>query len=85
MKNGNLEIGRLENNEHIFQSFTIRASRKRLRRLKEIAANNVGQCLSSDIDIKLLNFPPDIRFTGCFTMNARKKSRNLVLVFKYGF
>ena len=57
MKNGNLEIGRLENNEHIFQSFTIRASRKRLRRLKEIAAYNVGQCLSSDSDIEHLNLP----------------------------
>ena len=39
------------NNEYIFQRFTIRASRKRLRRLKEIAAYNVLQCLSSDSDI----------------------------------
>ena len=29
-ENGNLEIDLSENNEHIFQSFTIRASRKRL-------------------------------------------------------
>ena len=41
-ENGNLEIGLSENNENIFHSFTIRASRKRLRRLKEIAAYNVG-------------------------------------------
>ena len=32
-------------------------SRKRLRRLKEIAAYNVGQCLSSDSDIEHLNLP----------------------------
>ena len=44
---GNIDIGISENNEYIFQSFTIRASRKRLRRLKEKAAYNVGQCLSS--------------------------------------
>ena len=56
-ENGNLEIGLSENNENIFQSFTIRASRKRLRRLKEIAAYNVGQCLSSDSDIEHLNLP----------------------------
>ena len=56
-ENGNLEIGLSENNENIFQSFTIRASRKRLRRLKEIAAYNVGQCLSSDSDIEYLNLP----------------------------
>ena len=37
--------------------FTIRASRKRLRRLKEIAAYNVGECLSSDSDIEHLNLP----------------------------
>ena len=51
-KNGNLEIGLSENNEYIFQSFTIRASRKRLRRLTEIAAYNVGQCLSCESDIE---------------------------------
>ena len=51
-ENGPLEIGLSENNEYVFQSFTIRASRKRLRRLKEIPAYNVGQCLSSDSDIE---------------------------------
>ena len=49
--------GNLENNEYIFQSITIRASRKRLRRLKEIAAYNVGQCLSSEHDVNWLNLP----------------------------
>ena len=56
-ENGNLEIGLSENNEYIFQSFTIKSSRKRLRRLIEIAAYNVGQCLSSDSDIEYLNLP----------------------------
>ena len=56
-ENVNLEIGLSENNEYIFQSFTVRASRKRLRRLKEIAAYNVGQCLSSDSDIEHPNLP----------------------------
>ena len=35
-ENSNLDIGLSENNEYVFQSFTIGASRKRLRRLKEI-------------------------------------------------
>ena len=56
-RNGNLEIDLSENNEYIYQSFTIRASRKRLRRLKEIAAYNVGQCLISDSDIEHLYLP----------------------------
>ena len=51
--NGNLETGLSENNDFIFQSFTIRASRKRLRRLKDIAAYNVGQCLRSESDVDL--------------------------------
>ena len=45
-ENGNLEIALSENNEYVFQNFTIRASRKRVIRLKEIAAYYVGQCLS---------------------------------------
>ena len=49
-----LEIGLSEINEFGFQSFTIKASRKRLRRLKEIAAYNVQQCLSSYCDIEHL-------------------------------
>ena len=35
-ENGNLEIGLSENNEFIFQSYTIIARRKRLRRLTDI-------------------------------------------------
>ena len=54
-ENGNLEIGLSENNEYIFQNFTIRASRKRLRRLTEISAHNVVQCLSCESDIGHFN------------------------------
>ena len=56
-ENVNLEIGLSENNKYLFQSFAIRSSRKRLRRLKETAAYNVGQCLSIDSDIGNLNLP----------------------------
>ena len=45
-ENGNVEVILSEDNEYILQSFTLRASRKRLRRLKDIEAYNVGQCLS---------------------------------------
>ena len=38
-------------------SFTIRASRKRLKRMREIAAYKVRQWLSSDSDIEHLNLP----------------------------
>ena len=56
-ENGNIEIEISENNEHVLQSFTVRARRKRLRTLKEIAAYNVAQHLSSDSDVGYLNVP----------------------------
>ena len=34
-ENGNIEIEITENNDFILQSFTVKASRKKLRRLKE--------------------------------------------------
>ena len=37
-ENGNVEIVLSEDNDYILQSFTLRASRKSLRRLKDIAA-----------------------------------------------
>ena len=39
------------------QSFTVKASRKKLKRLKEVAAYNVGQCLCSENDVNWLNLP----------------------------
>ena len=44
-ENGNIEIEITENNSYILQSFTVKASRKKLKRLKEVAPYNVGHCL----------------------------------------
>ena len=47
-KNGNIEIEITEKNAYILQSFTVKASRKKLKRLKEVAAeftqNNRETC-----------------------------------------
>ena len=56
-ENGNIEIEITENNDFILQSFTVKASRKRFKRLKEVAAYNVGQCLCSEDDVNWLNLP----------------------------
>ena len=39
-KLGNIVIEITENNDFILQSFTVKASRKKLKRLKEVAAYN---------------------------------------------
>ena len=51
-ENGKVEIVLTEDNEYILQSFTLGASRRRLKRLKDIAAYNVGRCLVCEIDVK---------------------------------
>ena len=51
------ENGNVEDDEYILQSFTLRASRRRLRRLKDIAAYNVGQCLAGESDVDHLILP----------------------------
>ena len=56
-ENGNIEIEITENNSYILQSFTVKASRKKLKRLKEVAAYNVGQCLDCENDAEFLNLP----------------------------
>ena len=56
-ENGNIEIEITENNDFILQSFTVKASRKKLKRLKEVAAYNVRQCLCSEDDVNFLNLP----------------------------
>ena len=56
-ENGNIEIEITENNEYVLQSFTLKASRKRLRRLRDVAAYNVGQCLGCEDDADCLNLP----------------------------
>ena len=54
-KNGNIEIEITENNAYILQSFTVKASRKKLQRLKEVVAYNVRQCLCFEHEINWLN------------------------------
>ena len=60
-ENGNMEIVLSEENEYISQTFTVRASRKRLRRLKDIAAYNVGQCLLCESDVDHLILPQTLQ------------------------
>ena len=52
--NGNIEIQITENNDYILQSFTLKASRKRLKILKEGAAYNLEQCLDCENDAESL-------------------------------
>ena len=59
--NGNIEIVIVENSGEILQSFTLKAKRKRLRRLKEIAAFNVTQHLQSEDDVDSLNIPKTLK------------------------
>ena len=56
-ENGNILIEITENNDFILQSFTVKASRKKLKRLKKVAAYNVGQCLCSEHYVNWLNLP----------------------------
>ena len=50
-KNGNVKIVLSEDNEYIVQGFTLRASRERLRTLKDKEAYNIGQCLGCETDV----------------------------------
>ena len=59
--NGNIEIVIIENSGEIIQSFTLKVKRKRLRRLKEIAAFNVTQHLQSEDDVDSLNIPKTLK------------------------
>ena len=60
-ENGNVEIILSEDYEYILQSFTLRASRKRLRRLKDITAYNVGQCLVCESDVDHIILPQTLQ------------------------
>ena len=55
--NENIEIEISEDNEDILQVFTIRANKKRIRRLKEGADYNVAQYVSCDSDVDCLQIP----------------------------
>ena len=56
-ENGNIEIAITEEREDIFQGFIVKAKRKRLRRLQEIAAFNLAQHLVSEAEVESLNIP----------------------------
>ena len=60
-ENGNIEVEITENNDYILQSFTVKASRKRLNRLKEVAAYNVGQCLDCENGVESLQLPKTLK------------------------
>ena len=59
-ENWNFKIVLSEDNEHILQSFTVRACRKRYR-LKDIAAYNVGQCSVCESDVDHLILPQTLQ------------------------
>ena len=60
-ENGNIEVEISESDDDILQAFTIRAKRKKMRRLKDVAAYNVAQCLSCQSDVEDLEVPISLR------------------------
>ena len=56
-ENGNIQISLEENSPSLLQEFTIIARRRKLRRLKDIAAYNVARLISDKSDIRELNLP----------------------------
>ena len=56
-KNGNITMFLHEYFPTIMRGYIITAKRKKLRTLKQIAAYNVAECLSSEEDIKQLQIP----------------------------
>ena len=60
-QNWNFEVEISESNDNILLSFTIRAKRKKLRRLKDVAAYNVAQYLSCHSDVEDLQLPISLR------------------------
>ena len=60
-ENGNIEVELSETTDEFLQAFTIRAKRKKLRRLKDVAAYNVAQYLSCQSDVEDLQLPISLR------------------------
>ena len=60
-ENGNIEIELSESTDELLQAFTIRAKRKKLRSLKDVAAYNVAQYLSCHSDVEDLQVPISLR------------------------
>ena len=60
-ENGDIEISVTEENDEILEGFTLEARRKRLRRLKDIAALNVARYLDCEGDLNYLNLPTTVK------------------------
>jgi hypothetical protein len=60
-ENGNIEVELSETTDEFLQAFTIRAKRKKLRRLKNVAVYNVSQYLSCHSDVEDLQLPISLR------------------------
>ena len=59
-ENGNITIVLDESYPTLFQGFKITAKRKRIRKLREIAAYNVAKYISSENDVKKLELPTSL-------------------------
>ena len=59
--NGNMEIMITLDTEDTFNGFKIKAKRKRIRRLKDIAAFNVAKHLASESDVESLFIPKTLK------------------------
>ena len=60
-ENGNIEIELSESTDELLQAFTIRAKRKKLRSLKDVAAYHVAQYLSCHSDVEDLQVPISLK------------------------
>jgi hypothetical protein len=60
-ENGNIEVELSETTDECLQAFTNRAKRKKLKRLKDVAAYNVAQYLSCHCDMEDLQLPISLR------------------------
>ena len=60
-ENGDIEIELSESTDELLQAFTIRAKRKKLRSLKDVAAYNVAQYLSCHSDVEDLQVPISLK------------------------
>ena len=58
---GNIEIELSESSDELLQAFTLRARRKKLQSLKDVAAYNVGQCLSCHSDVEDIKVPISLK------------------------
>ena len=60
-ENGNIEIVIVEDKWKILQSFIVKAKRKHLRRLKDIAAYNDAKHISFEYDLDYLDMPTTLK------------------------